>query len=208
MVLTPEQVKELKRQLSEQINHLPENQKAQAQKQIDDMSAEAIESMLREQQSQQGPDGAQQQPQEIYRAIVSGQIPSKKLDENKSAIAVLDIKPISKGHTIVIPKTPVKDAKEMPDETFALAKKIAKKISSELKTEGTEIQTQFAFGEIILNVIPIYDKPLSINSPRSEAKEEELQEIYQKLRTVKKPKVIKIKKSRQTKIIKRPRKIP
>ena len=56
------------------------------------MSSEALEVMLKQQQTQ-----AQQQP--IFRSIISGEIPSKKIDENKYAIAALDVKPISKGQT-------------------------------------------------------------------------------------------------------------
>ncbi len=208
MPLTKEQIAELKRQLSEQIQHLPEEQREAAQQQIDSMSDEAIETMLLEQQARQS--SASPNTTEIYRAIVSGQIPSKKLDENQNAIAVLDIKPISRGHTIIIPKTPVTDSKALPAQAFSLAKKIAKKISSKLKSKSCEIQTQFAFGEAIINVIPIYDKPLSINSPRMEAKPEDLEELHALLKTIKKAKVIKIKKQKsgQKNIIKLKRRVP
>jgi len=107
MALTPEEIKELKTQLSQQINHLPDEQKAEAQKQIDSMSSEALEAMVQQQQ--------QQAQEPIFRAIVEGKIPSNKIDENPDCIAVLDIKPISKGHTIIIPKKPVKKAHDLPD---------------------------------------------------------------------------------------------
>jgi len=121
MPLTPEQIKTLKAQLSEQIQHLSSDKKAEAQKQIDSMSSEALESMLKQQTSQS------QTSQQIFRSIISGEIPSKKLDENKEAIAVLSTKSISKGHTIIIPKTPIKDAKELSTSVFNLAKKNLKK---------------------------------------------------------------------------------
>jgi len=202
MALTQEQVQELKKQLSEQIQHLPPNQKDEAQKQIDNMSSEALESMLNQQKKE---------PQEsIFRAIISGKIPSKKIDENKESIAVLDIKPISKGHTIIIPKNPCKSSKDLKTPSFSLAKKISKKIISKLKAQGTEIQTEFKFGETIINIIPIYDKPLTISSERYDASEKELNEVFLKLRTIKKPKTIKIKKAKPTskEIIKLNRKIP
>ena len=188
MSLSKEQIEELKGQLSEQIQHLPESQKNEAQKQINEMSSGAIETLLRQQQQ----DNTQKTQQPIFRAIVSGEIPSKIIDQNKDAVAVLDIKPISPGHTIIIPKNPVNKAKELPNSIFTIAKKIAKKVSSKLKSNSSEIQTQFNFGEIIINVIPIYDKPLSLNSPRQDIKEEELDKIYKKLRVIKKPKVIKL----------------
>ena len=85
MALTEEQIIELKKQLSEQIKNLPEDQKKQAQDQIDSMTSDALESMLKQ----------QQEKQQIFRQIVEGKIPSKKIAENEDALAILDIKPIS-----------------------------------------------------------------------------------------------------------------
>ena len=203
MTLTPEQIKALKEQLSQQIQHLPHDKKAEAQKQIDAMSPHALETMLKQQQ-------ATQQNQQIFRSIISGEIPSHIVDQNKEAIAVLSIKSISKGHTIIIPKKPITDAKQLPTQAFTLAKKIAKKISSKLKASGCEIQTEFVFGEITLHVIPIYEKALNINSPRQDVSEEELSELEKKLKVVKKPKTIRLTKKtkKALKVIKRPRRIP
>ena len=50
-------------------------------------------------------------------------------------------------------------------------------ISLKLKASNCEIQAESKFGEIIVNVIPIYDKPLNLNSQRKEATEEELNKI-------------------------------
>ena len=52
MPLKSEEIKELKKQLSEQIKHLPHEQKLEAQKQIDSMSPEALETMLLQQQKE------------------------------------------------------------------------------------------------------------------------------------------------------------
>ncbi len=203
MPLTPEQISELKKQLHAQIAHLPPEQKKAAQQQIEEMSDEAIESMLEKQKSQ-----APQKP--IFRAIIEGEMPSKRIDENKDAIAVLDIRPISKGHTIIIPKVEAKNSKTIPTSAFALAKKISKKMESKLKAKSIEIQTESKFGEVIINIVPIYDKPLNLSSPRLEMPEEELFEIQKKLAKVQKPKVIKLDKkpSKSSNIIKLKRRIP
>ena len=199
MTLKPEQITELKKQLSQQIQNLPEDQKEKAQEQIEKMSDEAIEEMLKQQ--------TQTASQPIFRSIVSGEIPSKKIDEDKSAIAVLDIKPISRGHIIIIPKNKVEKPEKLSKAIATFANKISEKIISKLKAKNTEIQPQFAFGEIILNIIPIYDEPLTINSPRQETKEEDLEKIYLLLKEEKKIPVIKKKKT-HSKIIKLKRKIP
>ena len=203
MVLTQEEIQEIKKQLSQQIQHLPSEKKSQAQQQIDSMSEEALESLLEQQKSKQP-----QKP--LFRMIVDREIPSKIIDENRFALATLDIKPISQGHTIIIPKSPVEKAKDIPAQVFSLAKKIAKKLSLKLKSKSAEIQTEFKFGEIIINVIPIYEESLNINSPRSSPSDSDLDEVYKKLRVIKKPKIqrIKIKKPQETKILKLNRRIP
>lgn len=204
MPLTEQQIEEVKEQLRQQIEHLSPEKKEEAEKQIEEMSPEAIEAMLKQSQSK-----SKSSQKDVFRMIVDKEIPSKIIDENKEAIAVLDIKPISPGHSVIIPKKAVKNPKEMPNNAFSLAKKIAKKISSKLKAISAEIQTEFKFGETIINIIPIYDKPLSLSSPRKEVEEKELDVLYQKLRTIKKEKVIRIKKeSNSSNLLKINRRIP
>jgi len=209
MPLTEEQIKELKSQLSQQIENLPSDQKAAAQKQIDEMSPGALESMLKQQQAQAQQAGAQK----VFRAIIEKQIPSKIIEETSNEMAVLDIKPISKGHVVIIPKKAAAKSSELPDSSLKLAKEISERIISKLKAEGTEIQTEFKFGELVINVIPIYNQPLNITSPRSDAKNEELEELQKTLsaKIVKKTKPEKIKiekKAGKAKKIKLERRIP
>ena len=42
----------------------------------------------------------------IFCKIVSGEIPSFKIYETSETLALLDINPVAKGHTLVIPKNP------------------------------------------------------------------------------------------------------
>jgi len=206
MPLTAEQVEEIKRQILEQTKHLPEERRKQIEEQINQMTPEQLELYVKQQMAQQPTQTTQQS---VFRAIVSGEIPSKIIDQNKDAIAVLDIKPISKGHIIIIPKKPTTNANQLTTSCFTLAKKVAKKLSSKLKAQGTEIQTEFKFGEIIINVIPIYDKPLNIESPRNDASEKEIEEVYNQIKAIKKPEIIKMKtKPKKSTIIKLKRKIP
>lgn len=178
MALNKEQIQQLKKQLHDQIKNLPEKQKKEAEAQIESLSDEAIEEMLEDQKKAQKP---------IFRAIVSGEMPSKKIDENKNAIAVLDIRPLVKGHVLILPKKEVKNGKDIPTSAFSLAKKVAKRISNKLKASSIDIRTEFKLGEIILEIIPIYGKPIPLSNPRQEPKEEELQEIQFLLKA--KPKV-------------------
>lgn len=208
MALTPEQVKSLKDQLFAQIQDLPEDKKAAAAEQIESLSPQALELMLK----QQSGKGKSSKEEGIFRLIIKGEIPSKKIDENASAIAVLEINPVSKGHTIIIPKNPVKTIKEMPLQALALAKKVSARIISKLEAKSTEVQTETKFGEIIINVIPVYDKPVNLDSPRTKAKNEELEQLESALRIVKKEKIEKIKIAKKadskSQVLKLPRRIP
>lgn len=174
MALAQDQIIELKKQLSSQIQHLPPEQREEAEQQIENLSPEALEAMIRQQQTATA-------DKNVLRLIVEGSIKSRKIDSNKYAIAVLDIRPVSKGHTLVIPRIPVAPREQLLTQTFTLAKKIAKRLKSRLKPEGIEIQTETKFKEQVVNVIPYYETPLSVTSPRYEASAEELDEIQERL---------------------------
>ena len=55
----------------------------------------------------------------IFQKIINGSIPSDKVYETEQVLAFLDIKPVHKGHTLIIPKTQVKDIFELNDEDAA-----------------------------------------------------------------------------------------
>lgn len=195
MALTPEQVKELKDQLREQVKSLPEQQKQAALAQIESMSSEALETMIKQQKA------SSKNQKGVFRMIIDKEMPSREIEETKEALAVLDIRPISKGHTIIIPKKVTGDAKNIPTSCFALAKKISKRLEQKLKAKSAEIQTEFKFGEIIINVIPIYKESLNLNSPRTNPEDKELDEVMKTLKVIKKQKIkrIKIEKKPETK---------
>jgi len=54
----------------------------------------------------------------IFCKIVKGEIPSEKIYETKSTLAFLDIFPLNKGHTLVIPKEHRSTFTEIDDETL------------------------------------------------------------------------------------------
>ena len=55
-------------------------------------------------------------------------MPSTEIDENEEALAVLEINPISKGHTIVIPKEHITKPEDIPPKAKELATQIGKKL--------------------------------------------------------------------------------
>lgn len=175
MALTPEQVEEVKNQLRQQVQSMQEPQKSQALQQIQELSQEAVESLVNEQKQQ----NANQKT--IYRMLIDGDVPSIKINSNSHAIALLEINPISKGHTIIIPKKAVTEKEKIPQECFTLAQETAGNINTNLNPNSCEILEESKFGEKIINIIPIYESPLNLNSPRTKATKEELEGLAIKI---------------------------
>ncbi|MFZ5940741.1 MAG: HIT family protein [Bacteroidota bacterium] len=65
----------------------------------------------------------------IFSKIVSGEIPSWKVAEDDRFLAFLDINPLAKGHTLVIPKTEVDYIFDMDDQLLADMMIFAKKVA-------------------------------------------------------------------------------
>ncbi|MBM3233069.1 HIT domain-containing protein [Candidatus Pacearchaeota archaeon] len=208
MTLTPEEVKELKAQLSQQIQHLPPDQKVKAQVQIDSMSPEAIESMLNQQKSQAGKSGSPQKSP--YRMMIDKDFETVVIEENSEAIAVLEINPVSEGHTLIVPKKAVESPDKLPAEAFTLAQKVAKLLKDNLKAKSTEMPVEEKFGEAVIDILPVYDSPVSLNSPRKKSSLDDLKSLVKKIKPEEKPKPIKIKKESNPELplIRRSRRIP
>ena len=70
----------------------------------------------------------------IFSRIVAGEIPSYKVAEDERYYAFLDINPLAKGHTLVIPKQEVDYLYDLDDETLQgmiiFAKRVAQKIKA------------------------------------------------------------------------------
>lgn len=55
----------------------------------------------------------------IFSKIIAGEIPSHKVYEDDLVFAFLDIGPLSRGHTLVIPKEPAVTLDQLSDESAA-----------------------------------------------------------------------------------------
>ena len=79
----------------------------------------------------------------IFSRIIAGEIPCYKVAENDKFFAFLDIAPLAKGHTLVVPKREVDYFYDLNDaelaEMIVFAKHIAKKIKA--TTECVKVAT-------------------------------------------------------------------
>ena len=65
----------------------------------------------------------------IFSRIIAGEIPSYKVAENESFYAFLDINPLVKGHTLVVPKREVDYIFDLEDDEVAAMHVFAKSVA-------------------------------------------------------------------------------
>jgi diadenosine tetraphosphate (Ap4A) HIT family hydrolase len=80
----------------------------------------------------------------VFCAIVAGEAPAIRIYEDDDFLAILDIRPIVRGHTLVIPKKHTVDLTDTPADTVAGLVRIGQRIAraaraSELKADGNNI---------------------------------------------------------------------
>ena len=102
----------------------------------------------------------------LFCKIITGEIPSAKIYEDEDTFAFLDIKPLTKGHTLVIPKKHCQDIFDIDEsdakKVIAVAKKVSEKIKGALKADGIRLSQSngVAAGQDVmhfhLHVIPRY----------------------------------------------------
>lgn len=199
MPLTEEQVKEVKAQLLKQIETtVPKEQQKQAKSYILSLNPKDLEDFLTKNKLVQQPGTNQATPSQtkgkqqscVFCGIANKQMPALALFEDKDFLAVLEIKPFSTGHTILIPKKHIKKTKSLPSKAFTTANRIGKHVAKRLKAESFQVTTAADMDHAIINIIPTYKKePLTFE--RKETNPKELQELAIKIGEVTKRKVTK-----------------
>ena len=79
----------------------------------------------------------------IFCKIIAGEIQGERVYEDKKTLAFLDIKPVSRGHTLLVPKEHYDDLLASPDDTLtnliATVKKIGRAVKEAFKADGFNI---------------------------------------------------------------------
>lgn len=119
----------------------------------------------------------------IFTRIIRGEIPCHKVTENESHIAFLDINPVAKGHTLVVPKREIDYIFDLPDDllisTTLFAKHVAGAIDRSLKPIRTGIIVEgLEVPHAHIHLIPIYSDTQNFSlSNKIEITDEEMKEI-------------------------------
>jgi histidine triad (HIT) family protein len=122
----------------------------------------------------------------IFCKISKGEIPCNKIYENKNFLVFLDIKPVSDGHLLIIPKKHIVWMQEADDETIAEIFKLTKKMMLALKNG---LPCDYVQESVVGNEVPhfhIHLMPRHIgdnfrNFPTKEYKKEQAKKISEKI---------------------------
>jgi histidine triad (HIT) family protein len=69
----------------------------------------------------------------IFSKIVAGQIPSHKIAEDENFLAFLDVFPLKKGHTLVIPKKEMDYIFDLDPDTYGGLMQFSRRVAEALK---------------------------------------------------------------------------
>lgn len=168
MAITPEQASEIKQHLLKQLDNFPEDKRSQIEEQINSMTEEQIEQFIKQNKLTHLGD------QCIFCAIVANKMPSYKIAEDSSFLAILELNPLSKGHTLIVPK---EHLKKVPETAQPLVKEVSTKLQERYNPKEIKINEIKIMDHALLEIIPIYGD----ESERHEATEEELKSLQEEL---------------------------
>ncbi len=126
----------------------------------------------------------------IFTKIIKKEIPCYKIAEDENYFAFLDISPLAKGHTLVIPKKQIDYIFDLDDQLLAnmmvFAKKVAKAIKQKIDCERIGIAVVgIEVPHAHIHLIPI-NKVEDINflKPKLKLSNDEFNEIAEQIASV------------------------
>ena len=124
----------------------------------------------------------------IFTKIINEEIPSHKIAENDHFLAFLDISPLAKGHTLVIPKKEVDYIFDLDNQTLSeivlFSKKVASKIERAISCERIGISViGLEVPHAHVHLIPINSvSDMNFSKPKLSLSQEELAQIAEEIR--------------------------
>lgn len=119
----------------------------------------------------------------IFSMIVAGDIPSYKVAEDDQFFAFLDINPLVKGHTLVVPKREVDYIFDLTDDELAAMQVFAKKVAVAIKKAFPCIKVgQAVLGLEVphahIHLVPMQsEKDMLFSNPKLQLSADEFKEI-------------------------------
>jgi histidine triad (HIT) family protein len=123
----------------------------------------------------------------IFSKIINGEIPSHKIAENSDYFAFLDINPLARGHTLVIPKQEVDYIFDLDDDLLGgiqvFSGKIARAIRKAVPCKRIGIAVLgLEVPHAHIHLIPINNiEDINFARPKLKLSDDELKEIADKI---------------------------
>jgi len=123
----------------------------------------------------------------IFTKIINGEIPCFKVAESKDYFALLDIRPLTKGHTLVVPKVEVDYIFDLDNENFAglhlFSKIVAEAIQKSVDCKRVGIAViGLEVPHAHIHLIPFKTmNEMNFSNPKLEFSKEEMQAIADKI---------------------------
>lgn len=123
----------------------------------------------------------------LFTKIAEGEIPSYKCAENSEFYAFLDINPLVKGHTLVIPRREVDYIFDMEDDELARFQVFAKKVAIAIKNAFPCVKVgQAVLGLEVphahIHLVPMHSEgDLNFSNKKLSLSAEEMQDIADKI---------------------------
>ena len=123
----------------------------------------------------------------IFSKIVAGEIPSYKVAENDEFYAFLDIAPLAKGHTLVIPKREVDYIFDLEDDELGRMHIFAKHVANAIKEAFPGIKVGVAVlglevPHAHIHLVPMNsENDMNFKNPKLELSADEFKEIAAKI---------------------------
>ena len=124
---------------------------------------------------------------DIFSKIAAGEIPSYKCAEDEKFYAFLDINPLVKGHTLVIPRREVDYIFDMDDDEIAEFQVFAKKVAKAIKAafpckKVAEVVLGLEVPHAHIHLIPMQNEgDVDFRREKLKLPEEEFKEIASKI---------------------------
>jgi histidine triad (HIT) family protein len=125
---------------------------------------------------------------DIFSKIAAGEIPSYKCAESEKFYAFLDINPLVKGHTLVIPRREIDYIFDMDDDELAEFQVFAKKVAKAVKAafpckKVAEVVLGLEVPHAHIHLIPMQsEQDVDFRREKLKLSEEEFKEIAAKIR--------------------------
>ena len=123
----------------------------------------------------------------IFTRIIEGEIPCYKIAEDEHFFAFLDIAPMAKGHTLVVPKTEIDKAFDLPAEIIGkwlvFAQPIAKAIERSFNCDRCGVSIiGLEVPHAHMHLVPINGSDdLNFTRPKLQLSAEEMKEVHAKI---------------------------